>query len=172
MATSKNNAVNSEERMLPTQEEVLMKEEDMLLGLLSAARDIEETTKTIRIERKGKLYFQFSIQPVSDEEIQKCLKSCTKYYKNPAGKNLPKIEGETDWVTYKAKKIYIATVESDKAKLWDNPKIKSELDALLPEDVINAVLLPGEKNRISELIDELSGYNNDDEVTEEEYAKN
>ena len=176
MATNKE-IMENEVNNLPTKEEVLMNEDELLLGLLSAAQEIEETTKTIRIERNGKLHFQFKIRPISDEEIQKCMKACTKYYKNPAGKNLPKIEGETDWVAYKAKKIYAATVDSDKAKLWDNPKIKDALmqklgiDTLLPEDVINASLLPGEKNRISEIIDELSGYSNE-EVTEEEYAKN
>ena len=75
--------------------------------------------------------------------------------------------GELDTAKYRSSVIYNSTVEEDKEKLWDNKKIweglraqgKTIVNAL---DVIEAVLLPGEKDKIMEMIDELNGYDNED----------
>ena len=75
--------------------------------------------------------------------------------------------GELDAAKYRSSVIYNSTVEEDKEKLWDNKKIweglraqgKTIVNAL---DVIEAVLLPGEKDKIMEMIDELNGYDNED----------
>ena len=67
--------------------------------------------------------------------------------------------------------IYNSTVEEDQAKLWDNPKVKKGLEAqgktiINALDVIEAVLLPGEKDRIMDIIDDINGYNSEEVQTE------
>ena len=64
---------------------------------------------------------------------------------------------------------------TDKAKLWDNPAVKKGLEAkgiciINALDVIDAVLLPGEKDRIMDIIDDVNGFNN--EELKAETAKN
>ena len=75
--------------------------------------------------------------------------------------------GELDAAKYRSSVIYNSTVEEDKEKLWDNKKIWEGLRAqgkpiVNALDVIEAVLLPGEKDKIMEMIDELNGYDNED----------
>lgn len=82
---------------------------------------------------------------------------------------------ELDVPKYRASLIYNSTIEEDKAKLWDNPVVKKGLEAkgiciINALDVIDAVLLPGEKDRIMDIIDEFNGYNN--EELKAETAKN
>ena len=59
----------------------------------------------------------------------------------------------------------------------DNPKVKSGLNAKGKDiieawEIIDAVLMGGEKYTISEIIDDISGYNNDEKLELEQYAKN
>jgi hypothetical protein len=70
--------------------------------------------------------------------------------------------------------IHTATVDEDKAKLWDNKKLWDRLNVLSGIDVIDKVLLPGEKDAVIEKINEISGYAEDEEDVEdlEELAKN
>ena len=64
--------------------------------------------------------------------------------------------------------IYTATVDEDRAKLWDNKQAQQAFNVLQGVDVIDCVLLSGEKDRIIDRINEISGY--DDEA--DETAKN
>lgn len=64
--------------------------------------------------------------------------------------------------------IYTATIDEDRAKTWDNKKAQEAFNVLQGVDVIDAVLLSGEKDRIIEVINEISGY--DDSL--DEIAKN
>ena len=78
---------------------------------------------------------------------------------------------DTDTVKYNSEIIYQATVAEDRAKTWDNKGLWSKLndaghDILTGTDVIDIVLKSGEKERIINEIDKLSGYNgNFEEVT-------
>lgn len=164
---------------LPAKEKVLMNEEDMIAGLLAAAdyETDEDISKTIRIERNGKFFFEFKVHPLSEKEMMRIRKTSTKYFKNPAGKHLPPIEGDIRMDEFRSKKIYAATCDSDKEKLWDNPAIKRSLnnkdkDIVENWEIIDAVLMAGEKYSVSEIIDDISGYNDNDNVELEEYAKN
>lgn len=164
---------------LPSQEKVLMSEKDLIEGLFAASdyANDEDCMREIQIKRNGKLFFAFTVRPLSESEVQKIRKNATKMYKNPAGKHLPKIEGEIDIDKLRALKIYTATIDKDRELLWDNPQVKAGLKAkgksiIMPEDVINAVLMGGEKYTISEIIDDISGYNDDEKLELEEYAKN
>lgn len=146
-------------------------EEDFIQGLLEAAEYAEEETQRIEIVRGGKLYFAFHIRPLSAEEYDKCRQKNTKYVRNKQfGIKVPE---NTNRVKYQSQVIYTATVDEDKKKLWDNRKIWDALNAKKDRvinglDVIEITLKAGEKDRILEAIDKLSGY--DDEL--EETAKN
>ena len=61
--------------------------------------------------------------------------------------------------------IYAATVDEDRAKTWDNKQAQEALGVLQGVDMIDAVLLSGEKDRIIDRINEISGYGDDVEET-------
>lgn len=99
--------------------------------------------------------------PISDEDAYAIRKKYTKYAKNR--NRGVKVAEEVDMAKYRSSLIYNATVAEDKEKLWDNKSVQEGLrrkgkHIINALDVIEAVLLPGEKERILEVIDELSGY--------------
>lgn len=160
---------------LPNQEVIDRTEEDLINSLLAAAdyKEDEGTQKLIEIKRNGKQLFSFHIRPLGEPELQRIRKLSTPMYPNPEGKRLPKIEGEIRYGEFKSRKIYEATVEADREKMWDNPALKRGLKAKGIEimenwEIIDAVLMAGEKNVLNDAIDDLSGYDMD--LTE--YAKN
>lgn len=174
-----NEKTEEEKTGLPSQEKVLMNEEDMITGLLAAAdfESDEDTMKEIEIRRNGKLFFKFKVHPLGEKEMQRIRKKSTDRYKNPAGKHLPPLEGDVRMDEFRSRKIYAATADSDRAKLWDNPRVKSGLkakgkDILEDWEVIDAVLMAGEKFSVSEVIDDISGYNDNEKLELEDYAKN
>lgn len=146
-------------------------EEDFIQGLIDAAGYSQNDTQRIEIVRNGKLYFAFSIHPLSEDEYERCKKKWTKYVRNKQfGMKLPE---ETNSVKYRAALIYTATIKEDQAKLWDNKMIwealrDKGLQILSGLDVIEYCLKAGEKDKILECIDTLSGYENN----LEEVAKN
>lgn len=152
-------------------------EEDFIQGLIDAAQFANDETQRIEIVRDGKLYFAFNIRPLSSEEYDKCRKKHTKYVRNrQLGMKMPE---DTNRVKYQSAIIYQATTEEDRAKLWDNRKVWDALNAKYDHimnglDVIEATLKAGEKDKILEAIDKLSGYDNDlEEIgTLEDVAKN
>ena len=160
-----------------TQEEVVMKQEDLIRGLLEAAESkySDDEQKEIHIKRGGKLLFSFKIRPLSEDELMRIRKTSTPTYKNPQGRNAPRLEGELRYGEFRSKKIYTATVEDEKTgeRIWDNTQLKRSLNAKgfdIQEawEIIDKVLLAGEKDKVADLIDEISGY--DADLTE--YAKN
>lgn len=158
------------EMEMPTQEEILMNEEDMIRGLLEAAdyREADSLQKKIQIKRNDKVLFEFRIHPISEEETQEMRKRCTKYMPNPNGRHLPKIEVETNWVRMRSMKIFEATVAEDQEKLWKNKAVMQKLNVLDPVEVVELCLMAGEKDAVIDQIDSISGYG----VQLEDYAKN
>lgn len=146
-------------------------EEDFIQGLLRAAEYATEETQRIESVRGGKLYFAFNIRPLSAAEYDKCRQKNTKYVRSKQfGVKVPE---NTNRVKYQSQVIYTATIDEDREKLWDNRKVWDALNAKTDRimnglDVIEIVLKAGEKDKIMEAIDALSGY--DDEL--EETAKN
>lgn len=146
-------------------------EEDFIQGLIDAAEFAEEETQLIEIIRNGRLYFAFNIHPLCSEEYEKCRKKHTKYVRNrQLGMKVP---DETNRVKYQSALIYEATVAEDREKLWDNRKIWKALNAKKERvmnglDVVEYSLKAGEKEKVVDAIDKLSGY--DDNL--EEVAKN
>lgn len=144
-------------------------EEDFIQGLINAANFASEETQRIEIIREGRLYFAFRIRPLSSEEYEKCKKKYTKYVRNKQlGIKMPE---DTNRVKYQSALIYEATVDEDREQLWDNHQVWKAINAkkdriLTGLDVIECALKAGEKDRILEEIDKLSGYeaNNLEEV--------
>ena len=132
----------------PTQEETLMNESDLLRGLLAAAseKDSESAYERIQIRRGGVLKFEFRIRPISEEESLKCRDHATKFA--PRKKGQPK-----------------QAIETNMAKTWDNKQAQEALNILQGVDMVDAVLLSGEKDRIIDRINEISGYDDDQDET-------
>lgn len=147
-------------------------EEDFIKGLIAAADFRTEETQPIEIIRGGNLYFAFNIRALSEEEYDKCKTKHTKYVRNKQlGIKLPE---DTNTVKYRCALIYQATAEDDRNKLWDNKQVWNALNAkglqvMNGLDVIENTLRSGEKDKIIECIDKLSGYDNNNL---EEVAKN
>lgn len=155
-----------------TKTQLRMFEGDFIKGLIAAADYKTEETQRIEIIRNGVLFFAFNIRALGEEEYNKCKTKHTKYVRNKQlGIKLPE---DTNTVKYRSAIIYEATAKEDRDKLWDN---KSVWDALNDKDcqimngldVIEYTLKSGEKDKIIEAIDKLSGY---DSNNLEEVAKN
>ena len=154
-----------------SQEDILMTESELLQGLIAAGmeKDNESAYEKIVIKRSGKKYFEFRIRPVSEEESLKCHDHATKFA--PRKKGQPKREIETNQALFRSWLIYTATVDEDREKLWNNKKAQEALDAVTGVDMIDAALLSGEKDRIIDRINDISGYGEDDETPEETAKK-
>ena len=168
MKNIENNVNEMEQEM--TEQEILMNEDELIRGLLEAADYQQENAlqKKIQIKRNNKVLFEFRIHPLSEEDVQTMRKRCTKYMPNPNGRHLPKIEVETNWVRMRSMKIYEATVAEDQEKLWNNKAVMQKLKVLDPVEVVELVLMAGEKDAVIDQIDNISGYG----VNLENYAEN
>lgn len=155
-----------------TKTQIRMFEGDFIKGLIAAADFRTEEIQRIEIIRNKNLYFAFNIRALSEEEYDKCKTKHTKYVRNKQlGITLPE---DTNTVKYRCALIYQATVEEDRNKLWDNKQIWKALNAkdlqiMNGLDVIENTLKSGEKDKVIECIDKLSGYDNNNL---EEVAKN
>lgn len=143
-------------------------ENDILKGLLSAA-DFKSNTDNIHpveIARNGIVYFSFRVRPLTENEYHECKDKHTKYVRNKQlGIRFPE---NTDSVRYRSALLYQATIDEDKAKIWDNKEAWRVLNVLNAIDLIDRVLYAGEKDAVLELIDKISGY----QTTTEETIKN
>ena len=150
-----------------TKQVIRANEEDFIADFASD----EEETQRIEIARNGKLAFAFYIRPLGSEEYDKCRKKFTKYVRNKQlGIKMPE---DTDRIKYQSAIIHKATIAEDREKLWDNKKVWQALESkgfqiMSGLDVIEYTLKAGEKDRIIDAIDTLSGY----ESNIEEGAKN
>ena len=155
----------TEEEKDERRQTILQNEDDLLTGLLEAASFNESETKKIEIIRAGKKFFEFSIHPITEEDLNDIRKKYTKYSRNR--RQGIKVAEELDGPKYRASLIYNSTIEIDQERLWDNQRVWSGLRAkgkviVNALDVIEAVLLPGEKDRILDIIDDINGYNTED----------
>lgn len=135
----------------------------ILEGIIAAAQNVAEETKEITLSRNGKSYFKLVIQPLSDSTSKKIRQKCTKYTKRKSyGVKVPE---ETDSTKYRSMLIYEATINRDET--WDNKELWKALEPRFPIiqgwQTIDQVLLAGEKERIVDEINLLSGYADDDD---------
>ncbi|MDR1822024.1 MAG: hypothetical protein LBQ91_06260 [Oscillospiraceae bacterium] len=149
------NAVVTEEE---TTEAEPMSEADVLAGLL----EDNVVEQTVRIKRGNKVRLELTLHSLTETEINRARKNAI-----PRGKNGKK--GELNQVLFRSWEIYLATQEgSDGKKVWDNPRLYDKYGVMQGVDVIDHVLLAGEKAKLLDVIDEISGYGED----EEEEVKN
>ena len=85
-------------------------------------------------------------------------RQCTRFLPNPNGAGYPRVEGEVNLVRLRSMKIYAATVPDDRALIWDSAEAQQRLGVMRGEDMIDCVLMAGEKDAVIERIDALSGY--------------
>lgn len=154
------------------QEELLAVEEDFLQGLLDAANDQAEEVVKIEVVRGNKKYFEFGIRPLNETQFLDARKQATTYVKarSMGGVRVPE---SVNSAKFHSLLIYRATVDKDRKKLWDNKKAWETLNVLNGPDLIDKVLKAGEKDSIIEKLEEISGYNYDDDEVEsvEDFTK-
>ena len=151
------------------QRDELLFNEDEILKAISGKEIAETLTETIEVVI-GKTKFRFRIRPLSEREWDKCRERNTKYQKNRrlGGMKLPE---STDTTGYHSELIYTATVDEDKARLWDNKRFWKELNAVTGKDIVDKLIpLAGKKQAIVDRIERLSGFDEEDET--EEAVKN
>ncbi len=159
------------------------KEEDIVAALLEAAdfRNDEGLITPVEIKRNGKILFSFKVRPVSDGEAAFARKKARKMIPNPAGKKLPRIEGEFDAPKFNSWLIYVATVDEDKERVWGQKAIMDKYDLMEPWETVGIVLTAGEKNAVVDVITDISGMSDEAEGEDdgqetpsdmEGYAKN
>lgn len=159
---------NEDEKL--TNEELLQVEDSVLKGILGAAQALDEEKAEIIIARNGVEHFRFNIQPLTEREFTDLHEKATKFRR---AKNLGgvKVAEETDHTRFRSYVIYQATTKEDRARIWDNKAAWSELEVVAAHHMIDKVLKAGEKERIFEKIEEISGYNESEE-DQEDLVKN
>lgn len=177
---TENNVTETDFTEEETMDQIRANEDSLLESLLAAADYVANEEATIEIVRGGKLYFSFTIHPLSEDTMFKIRKLHTTYEKNR--RTGIKAPGEVDVAKFRCSMIYNATADKDRAAIWDNKGLQEALrrkgyHIINALDVIEAVLLQGEKDRIIEAIENLSGYGDDedgkgDEEKRVETAKN
>jgi hypothetical protein len=145
-----------------TRDELLMGEEDILAGVLAAVESKEKDFETLVIKRGDKVFFKFRISALGDDEV-KNIREKNSIYKKVNGVRI--LEDFND-VRFRSEIIFKATIAEDRDKIWNNPKIKEQLHLLSPTDVIDKVLMAGEKDAIYDRVQKFSGFGKDEEMVE------
>lgn len=140
-------------------------EYDLVKSLLEAAefKTSEESVTEVEIKRNGKFLFTVRVRPLSDPDTRLARKKATTYMPNPNGRKLPPIEKDFNNATFKSWIIYLATVPEDQEKVWGNSAIKEKFSLAERWESIDVLLTLGEKNKLFNLITEISGLDDDDE---------
>lgn len=143
-----------------TDNEMIQAETGIVEALIEAAAykaDMEQRKVVIR--RNGKFLFSFRVTGIDEDVWRKCRRQ------NLLNRGKP--NEELNGGRFLSQVIYEATVDEDKA-IWNNHAVWDKLGAVTGVDVVDAILLPGEKTRIAEILEDLSGYN----VETDELIKN
>ena len=136
-----------------TENELEAAETNITEALLNAAAyKANKEQREIVIKRNGKFLFSFHITGIDEDVWRKCRRQNLM--------NRGKPNEELNGGRFLSQAIYEATVDEDKA-IWNNHAVWEQLGAVTGADVVNAILLPGEKTRIAEELEDLSGYNVD-----------
>lgn len=149
---------------------VTSKEEefDYIAGFFRAAELITENTTPIVIQRDGVKLFEFSVHALTGNDARAAKKKASTRIPNPNNKKLPPIVKEINEVIYQSYLIYLATTAEDRKKYWDNPVFRDKFGVMEGYELIEKVLLPGEKAQVLDEIDTLSGYGFSESDTEED----
>ncbi len=170
MAKFNEEITNNEDAPITTEElqnEVAINEAELLRALTCKDHNVDTTTIEVKFRD---VVFSFRIRALSEREYDDCRERCTKYSKNRRLGNM-RLPEKTDTVRYHTLLIYTATVDEDRANLWDNKTLWEAVKAVTGTDMVD-LLIPtaGKKQSIVEQIEKLSGF--DDEDAFEETVKN
>lgn len=171
-------AANKEERDITGLDQATDRKEaeyDLVKALLEASefKTDEEAVQEVEIKRGGKYLFTVHLHPNNEPDATMARKKSTVYMPNPNGKKLPPIEKERNTAKFNSWLIYLATTEEDQEKIWGNRAIMEKFNLAQPYESIDCLLTLGEKQKLVELVMDLSGLSDDEEeINEEEYAKN
>lgn len=152
----------------PARETTLAAEKGILEAVFSAAS--ERDTYTYPVRRKGKVLFTVTIQALTATEYQQARRAATDYGKAHKMLGGVRIAGDTDTAKFNAHLIYRASTPETKREIWDNRELYDRLGVVSGIDLVNRVLLAGDVDHLVAKLDEISGYNVDDDALEE--AKN
>lgn len=149
-----------------TRQQIRENENDLLESLFAAADYAANEELTFEIKRGGKFFFSFTVTPLSEETMFKLRRKYTNYAKNR--RTGIKVADDLDIAKYRCSVIYNSTVAKDKEKIWDNKELQEGLKRkgyhiINALDVVEALLLPGEKEKIMEALDRLGGYMDDED---------
>lgn len=150
-------------------------EYDLVKALLESAeyKTAQESVTIADIKRSGKYMFSVHLHPISEPDARMARKKATSYMPNPNNKKLPPVEKEFDTAKFNSWLIYLATTEEDQQKIWGNPTIKEKYGLAQPVESIDVLLTLGEKQKLADLVTDISGLGDEEEtMNEEEYAKN
>ncbi|MFI3253521.1 MAG: hypothetical protein R3Y63_04165 [Eubacteriales bacterium] len=140
-----------------SQEEILENEGNLLSDLLELAKRKENEAFFRNIEIRGEggqVKARFRLRPMSSEDVESCLKQATALVKNLKGK----AEKEVNQRLFQSILIYTATIPEDQKGLWGNIELKRALNVLDNFDMVDKLLLAGEKASVLSVIDEMGGF--------------
>lgn len=106
--------------------------------------------------RNGVLMFTFRVRPLTEEEFNKARRQNLK--------NRGRRNEEVDYARQRSQVIYMATIDEDKKRLWNNKEVWNKLNVASGIDAVGEILKYGEKIKIGEVIEEINGY--DDKLDE------
>lgn len=149
-------------------------ERNLVAALLEAAeyKTNSDETKEIKVKKNGKVLFSFHIRPLSQSEIQAAAKKATKQIPNPVSPKYPTISGERDTASYHNYLIYAATVDSERKKIWGNEQIKQKYSIVDDAETVDVILKSGTKSKVVDAVLQISGFDGEDVVEEEDFIKN
>lgn len=152
-------------------DELLAAENTILQDIGGVLEAMETITKyeVYDVVRDGKKLFSFRVRGLDDEEVESCRGQATKVVKDRRFGNLA-VPRDFNAAKFNSLLIYTATHPDDRAKLWDNKTLWEKARVITGWQVIDKVLLRGEKEEVIALIEQLSGF--DDGENTEEALKN
>ena len=160
--------------MSEEKKDYLIQNEDAILqdvaGVLEAMETIIEY-KVFEVIRDGKKLFSFRVRGLDDGEFEKCRDQATKVAKDRRLGSLA-VPREFNSAKFNSLVIYTATHPDDKRVIWDNKDLWAKADVVTGWQLVDKVLKRGEKEKCIELIEDLSGYPDEDTEDTEETLKN
>ena len=160
--------------MSEEKKDYMVQNEDVILqdvaGVLEAMETIIEY-KVFEVIRDGKKLFSFRVRGLDDSEFEKCRDQATKVAKDRRLGSLA-VPREFNSAKFNSLIIYTATHPDDKKVIWDNKDLWAKADVVTGWQLVDKVLKRGEKEKCIELIEELSGYSEEDAESTVETLKN
>lgn len=158
-------------------EAILEAEPTLLDAMLAMSKENESRTEIIEIKRKGEVVLAFRIRALTEKETDECDRKATVYRKDRRA--IAPIPVETIRSVFRSLLVVKSTVSfcernhdgtyRDVSTQWNDAALLDKFGTADPAEVVDKVLLPGEKDAVIERINILSGF---DGPNLEEQAKN